>query len=297
MTGQPFVLGADVRQLLGQIALDPKSRLFRTAAPRRLLEPGTVSDGEPFLTRAERHLLAQYRDEVAYLLRDAARTAILNERSTGTLLVRAVPAMERPTLADAPHLARSARRLLDSPLGQPETTAAIALVTAMATEGEQPTPEALAAAALRLVPSDTARLLYAQGLCASAQNAAARRRFLAVASQSSNRTEVSIAWETLGLLEARSNDDGQALEAYKAAWRANPDRWGPIVWWLATASRLEAREELLEADRALASTPTPPGCAESTARVLRETQGWTTNASLADAVQSETGRRIIDALI
>lgn len=69
---QPPLLDPEVEALLAEIARDPRSSLLRAPRARNLPElfrpPDLVRPSATFLTRAERHLLAVHREEVAFLL-------------------------------------------------------------------------------------------------------------------------------------------------------------------------------------------------------------------------------------
>jgi hypothetical protein len=77
-------------ELLREVSSDPKSRLLRLATqgtdPSRALRERPISASEPFLTRAERHLLQEHREQVAELLFDAAKRACFDapQHETGT---------------------------------------------------------------------------------------------------------------------------------------------------------------------------------------------------------------------
>lgn len=67
--------------LLREISADPRSRLMKLATQgldRRVpLHEPQISEGEPFLTRAERHLVSEYRHQVVEWLFEAAKKAYL----------------------------------------------------------------------------------------------------------------------------------------------------------------------------------------------------------------------------
>jgi hypothetical protein len=75
-TTDPELLG-----LLREISADPKSRLMKLATQgfdRRVpLHEAPISEGEPFLTRAERHLLTEHREQVGQWLFEAAKRQYL----------------------------------------------------------------------------------------------------------------------------------------------------------------------------------------------------------------------------
>ena len=70
-----FELDSGLRELLGEIALDPRAELLRVprAEVARVARAGSgseawVSAAAPFLRRAERRLLEVYREEIGRLL-------------------------------------------------------------------------------------------------------------------------------------------------------------------------------------------------------------------------------------
>jgi hypothetical protein len=75
MTGPMLSLHPEVRELLLEIAKDPRSTLFQTTPPERLvpvtMDVESLSAGTAGWTPAERHLIAAYNEQVAVALGDA----------------------------------------------------------------------------------------------------------------------------------------------------------------------------------------------------------------------------------
>jgi len=144
-------LDAELSGLLAEIAADPRSRL--RLAPKRALRSWYLSDevvrpGNFDRTKAERHLLEAHRDALAELLMRAARVAYWRKPTLS------IP-LDRAGKLYAP--AELERDWPKRPAGELDESLSVLLEDPGRIRHEH--GEALATAALALVPSDSARLL------------------------------------------------------------------------------------------------------------------------------------------
>ncbi len=257
MTSEPMLLDPEVEELLREVAADPDSALLRVPrekAVRTLYEDvaaaGPVTSG---LSAAELEILRVHRLELAWLLRQACVTKLVNGVNTRSFVGSYLTAKTRVTsvmpseMPDTTHPATWAQasdsawlrgcRLLEDAIAGPAR--------------DVPTILDLALAAHRLEPSHDSRVLASQylALAHSSRSAIAALRPV-LASVAGSRISVC-AWTTLGLAR---NKQGQLVEAhlaYRSA--AHADEGMPIPWldYLALSFQVGKAEAVMHAARHL----------------------------------------------
>src|SRR5688500_2340409 len=85
------IIDPDLISILREVSADPKSRLMRLVTQGsggRSPHEVPLSEREPLLTRAERHLVREHREQVAELLFDGARRDCLGASQAVTGVYR-----------------------------------------------------------------------------------------------------------------------------------------------------------------------------------------------------------------
>jgi hypothetical protein len=112
MTGPMLSLHPEVRELLLEIAKDPRSTLFQTTPPERLvpvtMDVESLSAGTAGWTPAERHLITAYNEQVAVALGDAFHL-LLAEKPESVNFIGEQRGKPQGALQHAADLAGSAR--------------------------------------------------------------------------------------------------------------------------------------------------------------------------------------------
>lgn len=234
----PF-LDPEVKELVREVLSDPKAKLLtaRSAAdlPARaaFLEPVRPSDMG--LTTAERHLLRAYREEVAWILRNAATRALLEGPGLRPLTYVSEERCARPAPSD--EVESRARSTQESRLrGSIDAEDASALEEVRQACGPGSAAE-LAAIALRLVPCDSARVCLAYASIMLSRFAVADGILQRVIKGTVSDLSRSVGHENLGLSLFRQHRWEESREALSSACGIGPLRPGPLIGLLATESR------------------------------------------------------------
>ncbi len=227
----------EVQALLEEIVADPGSILLRVSQARlsRWIdsrEP-SVSASEPLLTRAERHLLLEYRESVAQMLYTASLRRMFEAPSWKSMLHR------RPTLETKVEIATDEvwqeQVTRELRLSRPVTTGRIGLelLRRSASRGDEERPSAveLAAASLRLVPRDEARISLSLALGFEGQFNSAVRAAESVLTHQPSSQNASIAQEQVAFLLFEKGSIAAARELYGAASFLTDNRPAPAMAW------------------------------------------------------------------
>jgi len=209
-------LDAELSGLLAEIAADPRSRL--RLAPKRALRSWYLSDevvrpGNFDRTKAERHLLAAHRDALAELLLRAARVAYWRKPTLS------IP-LDRAGKLYAP--AELEREWPKRPAGELDESLSALLEDPGRIRHEH--GEALATAALALVPRDDARLALACSI-KDGQSRSARHLLDSLAGRLRDPKVKGPALLEAGSCGALSGDIIGAIHSYEQA-----GFWSPLAF-------------------------------------------------------------------
>ncbi len=251
MTNPAPIFDPEIQALLEEIVADPNSTLLRVPQARlsRWLtkrEPA-VSAGESLLTRAERHLVQEYRENVATMLQRGCTRMLLEEVSWQTMLHRTMRGFEQPELpleetwnTEVRHHVRSARK-------HEHMQVASSLLERSIEVDQKPAPSQLAAASLRLVPRDETRIWLSLALGLEGQARSALRTVESVLNHRPSRENASIALEQKACLQFEKGDSAVARELYREAFFAEENRPNPGLAWLTFSLLLEDEPGVLSA--------------------------------------------------
>lgn len=248
----------EVEALLREIARDPRSCLLRVPRPAvsrtAVEEQPHVMAGATGLTAAERQLLLVHRADAAQLLRELCRRRLMDEFflsgaigpdwNASRRMAHAVSdeEWERSAKAELAFAADAAGdleayRLLQQCVARgPGTNASVADV---------------AAASLRLEPSDEARIYVALDQISDGALRSAEAGLHQVIQGTTRRQLASIAWEDVGLARWCENDAERALEMYQRSAAVDPTRWMPILESFVTAVMLGLTDTAMRWSRVL----------------------------------------------
>lgn len=250
-------LDPQIQHVLEEIAAHPGARLFRLRSRKEgLFGDAPASATSSLWTRAERHLLAVHRSEVARLLFDAATLRLLSSRSTGRHLCLRLPngtGREAPDRGDLEARSRRERGcMVDG------TSDAMALVSRCFGKSDSPTAVELTMAALRIAPTDATRLLLGTALHFEDGDLAGKDYVLSgVLAGWPSPMVRSCTWQNLGLTRVLQGRWPEALECFASASLAVDRAALPAANWLWVSVRLDRSEDGLEAARLLASADDP----------------------------------------
>lgn len=227
MSADPVVLDPEFEAVLREVAQDPDSVLLRVPRPkvvRGLYERSSpVSPRTAGLNAAERQLVQVYRCEVAWLLRQACLTKLVEGRGSRAYVNRHV-LVDRDCTVLPPDELR--RRVDHERAGNPEEECREALeLLALAVSdpfGQEPTIAALAAASHRLEPTNEARILAGMDLeTRDAPRSAVELLGAVLDTQPGPEHEVA-AWNNLGFAYGRLDDHKRESRAYRNACTDDP---------------------------------------------------------------------------
>lgn len=236
----------ELRALLREIATDPRSRLMKLVTQGldrrvRLHEP-PISEGEPFLTRAERHLVAEYRHEVGQWLFEAAKQQYLGTPRplSGAFHGSFAGWGQIRSLAK---LGEDRDRLLPQKLLDGESKAA--LEQAMPAQAGGQEARALAVASLRLVPRDSARNVAALASFLVGNRFGGFRELAEIVEHRPTDWYRSVAWQNIAFGYLEDGDLAASHARYMQAHSAGELRPEPLVGLvtvgLLTGDRADAR--------------------------------------------------------
>lgn len=250
--------------LLREVAADPRATMLRIARPaafRSAFESAiAVSPHATGLTLAEREIVRTHREQLALLLRQACVARLYAHPRAAALLVRQQTADTRIELIQPAELRRRARAELSACGDDLPRLDGIELVERMACdEGSGSTDVIqLAAASMRLWPTDQARMYEASALYFDGEARAASRLYEAVIAQSSDSLIVAFAWYNLARIHLDAGTFDQALDGYRAAVDCDDSLLIALLAWLAAGLSLGSESQSLAAATRLRDVPPIP---------------------------------------
>lgn len=269
MSAHPTI-DPELLELLREISADPKSRLMKLATQgvdtRIGLRERPISGGEPFLTRAERHLVREHREQVAYLLYKAAQRAILAAPQEESLVLRkSAPGMDVEVPA-AQWFGSQLSRALAAVPADDEALNMIGLFDGDLREATSSGYGAkLTAAQLRLCPRDSARNHMAMSQVLQGRQREGIEGYKDILRSRPSSTCRSIASQNLAFEHLLDGELRPALDLYRDASLASRLRPEPIFGWLHTSLCLCDRPSAL-----IASAHLSESLSESMAECLQE---------------------------
>jgi len=229
MASSEFItLDAEFEELLREVARDPQSSLLRVPRPKRiqcLFDRGAPVGGlEQGLSSAERHLVHVYRNELAWLLRQACLVKLV-EGARSQLYVNRYVREDREVDLTRPARIRERIDGQRPPDGTTsEAAEALVLLERCVSDplGGEPGIGILAAASFRLQRTDEARIMAAMDL---AQGASPRRAIEVLADVLANHPTPSneaSAWSQVGLAYSRLMEFECARDSFRILCRLHP---------------------------------------------------------------------------
>ena len=278
MNGRAF--DPEVVELLKVVAADPRSGILH--APREPLlrwagrTEETISAGSSYLTRAERHLVMAYREEVAELIYWMAIWRVTFGGSGGSMAF----------LRKAKHPEPSAlRESAKANAGSDGARMAIGeQVVSLLLEFERTSASRLAAAAMRLRPNDLSRIVLGHAFHSEKQTSSALRTFNAVIARTTSAEIRSYALENLGMVFSAKREFGKALQCNAQAVHQTPYRVAPRVWFFSMAIQLGNEAEVRRSAIDLEEVPEHHG-------TLEEVLGLMERARIAGSWKATEGAR------
>lgn len=243
----------EVQALLEEIVTDPNSTLLKVpeAPLSKWLakrEP-PVSTGEAFLTRAERYLLQEYREEAACLLLDSCVSDLLSKPLEETRIHRHVTGGFTLEPLNRSDLSKQADRLTSSRAGSN-------LKEPLELLRQETNASRLASASLRLAPRDEARIWMALALHHEGHPQSAIRILLDVLGHHPTRMNELYAREDCGFVMLVKQNYETALEWYRSASLMPESGSLASMSWMLSAFQIGARSEAAAAARRVEDTTT-----------------------------------------
>lgn len=224
-----ITLDPELEAILREVAADPDSPLLRVTRPQRIRglfeRGGKVSERSALLGKAERHLVQVYRDEVAWLLRQAALVKLL-EGPRGRLYASRYcrgggeyPLLKPREFRDRAQETAAARSVLD------DGSSLLELINLCADDplGEEPTAADLAAASLRLQPTDEARVLAGIDFAHRDSPWTALRVMGDVLASDPLPGVAASVWSCIGFVYSRWHEYGRSRRAYAKHCSLDPE--------------------------------------------------------------------------
>jgi hypothetical protein len=228
-------IDAELESLLREAAADPRSRLLRverTVDLRGLFERSpVVTVAAAGLTKPERHLIEAHRRELAFTLRVACFNRFLGDPKLHQWVGRFHTVDRRLEPTDMMRWQELARSELAVPSSDPAVCdGAEVLERCVATSVFHDADiSQLAAASIRLEPTDQARLFVVFDLIMKDQAAVAMRILKDVLAGLPSDEHASRAWQLVALCFSRMNRFGQAAEAARNSEHLGDVRPGPFL--------------------------------------------------------------------
>lgn len=300
-TDTPF-LDPEVSELVREVLADPRAQLLsaksRTDIRGRteLIEP--VRPSEIGLTAAERHLVRAYREEVAWLLRQAAKIVLFQNSPTRPSTYLTLE--ERVELVHEADWTCRARRIAISDLQASLDDTALETLTSVLRAFDSVPPHELGATSMRLAPTDQARTCIAYDHINRGQHQAASHALDDILRGSPSRAFESAAHENRGLSLSRRGLFEDAAIAYRAAARSYDGRPGPVMSWFVASCRCGDTDAALKAfEMAEGSIPEDHPSVEEALAGARLSFGPLDQKRLGNAMDSVGGvcRRLLDELV
>ena len=289
------LLDPEIEGLLEELSRESGSTLFRVARPRELksLPQAQAEELSAGCRRpsAEEKLLDCYREEVAYLLRCRYYESYLAQDHLDALRPLVVPRERWGGLADGATAARRLHHEVASVSANFEGSAAADLVVqaAMVAVSSPEDRLAIAAAALRLVPSDTARMYLGYEYLAQGWIGAALDCFTRVSEGALDARLVASSRVAAGVAEMARGDFRAALEQFGLAASAECGPASAELNGLAAALQLgdegSARALVQQLDAGGASRAALVEAWSQSLRVSRAAGRWSPTAGAKRVLQ------------
>lgn len=249
----------EVLALLHEVAEDPAARYFeglRARGPVFADQLQATSVATIDLTKAERQLVAVHREELAWILRMAARRENLENPNARDRFHRWKDDRRRVEIPSRDRWEKETTRWLQSPLGaSDDLSAAITLVRAyMSRRLEERMAERLARAAIEVAPSDTTRIQLGLSLILSGRTIEALATLSDLLRWRPRDGVSSLAWEVTGLAES-FKDKLATLAAYRESCRMHSYAPCALMAWLTWACLYGDEDEVLDAAGAVDAAP------------------------------------------
>jgi hypothetical protein len=222
VSANPLVLDPEFEEVLREVASDPDSTLLRVPRPqvvRGLFERDeAVSVGVTCLSRAERHLIQVRRNELAWLLGEAAFYKLVEGPVSKEFVSRYGPREEdRSPIQPAALQKRLLYAQAASSERDPSLMAVQLLLECVRQPlGGEPHVSQLAAASHRLQPTNRARLQIAVDMCIRNAPRTGLKLAKFVLSAHPSSEHVTRAWEAVALAYAKMGRIVEVHRAYRA---------------------------------------------------------------------------------
>ena len=232
MPSESLVLDPAIRELLLDIARDKDSTLMRVPRANLARYAATgIRAGATALSSAERHLMQTHRIEVALALRNLCRARLWEHPQARLHVMRPIT---RTTFFEVPEQATSVARGLRAlePIQTLDEATGVAdlLEACIQPPGTRgPSTTQLAAASLRLEPTDQARIYCAIDSMYDGDPDRALHVLHAVLGSRPSRDLEAYALTSTGCIEATLAKWQTALDAYKRASELHPSRAMPLM--------------------------------------------------------------------
>jgi len=250
-------LHPEVEEILREVAEQPGSVLLRVPRGRELAalraDARVVSWSDSALSRAERHLVAVHREEVAFALRQAAWFRIAHG-GFGRERVYKVITSDSFVPVPTGHTVRlGASTALSTEDVSTKRAGSLELLERLVADPQDSAlhPESLLAAAQRLAPNVRARILAGTSFVIARRHQAAIVCFMDALRSSLPSEHRAIAWSNLAQALDECDRPDQALRASRRATDLLPGYIAAAAGNLWFAIRIRSKERVLDAVRAL----------------------------------------------
>lgn len=240
----------EVQEILDEVLNDPESTLTRV--PERgfggLSETSRISEGEPWLTKAERHLLRAHRESVSALLGSACQEAILRNGARSIGLCRNITlktALKRVDVVQWKALAQhelsieASHACIESDAIRPLS----------ALKSHLPASH-LALLSLKVLPKDETRIWLGNALLVEDQRRTAWRCYQDVLAGRPNSLNRAITMVNLAFVSISRGQVITAFDIYKLVAKSNGDIPAVLAGLMHTSLALGDRRTLMEASQA-----------------------------------------------
>ncbi len=242
-----LTLRPEIEALLREVASEPGSALLGVARGRELTAlraeiPVRASDSR--LSRAEKHLVEVYREEVAFVLRSAAWRALATSESGRVRIVRGFVHGSSVSVPTEREIAVQASRTMREAHGDE-----VGVLERLSGPGGAAgsSPALLCAMAQRLVPSANGRILAGIAFTLEGRIDAARTAFVDALAVAPTAELAAAAWENLAELEETSDRWARARAACERAHVEATSLTSPLVGILWFSVRLDDTARALAA--------------------------------------------------
>ena len=300
---EPKVMTIDpeVEEILSRIASDPKSLLLRASRPRKIAAfiDASIPSKSPFpgITTAEQHLIISRRHDVAWLLRAACRTKLINPPGGPFDVSPFRSAREPHTSLTAEELtSRSTSQRLNDSIDK-GLKVYWQLIDQCVGElhGSRPTVVQLAEASLRLESTDEARIMAALDMIRSgAPDTGIQILTHVLAAPTSAAVAVS-ARGNLGMAYSFLGKPSSALAHYSAACGLGVEcleqSMNRLLFGLQLGQVEEVREAIAMIEALGSDALGPAECFARSRLTLRERGNW------SPSIESRSTIRDIDSTL